>query len=105
MESQKEWGKFFCLDLRDGLKPLWTAEDEAFADFVSIIAAGNRLLVTTAKGELLLVSAEEAKYDLVSRFRLAADRNEVFSHPAIVGHRLYVRDRSGISCIALAGPD
>ena len=93
-------GKLFCLDLKDGLKTLWDSEDEAFDDYVSLIGGKGRVLMTTMSGELLLIKADGRRCELVSRLRLLED-SEVWSHPALVGGRLYVRDQNTIYCALL----
>jgi outer membrane protein assembly factor BamB len=99
--------KLVCLDARDGLKTLWTAEDgKAFDDYVSIIGGGDRLLVTTSMGELLLVRASRQRYELISRLPLFDEKADVWSHPALVGNRLYIRNQSALLCIQTdAGSD
>lgn len=95
------WSELFCLDLNSGLKTLWTGEDDALEDYVSIIGSRGRLLITTVGGELLLVGTGAKRYELISRLRVFGDQSEVLSHPALVGRRLYIRDGSAICCVAL----
>ena len=97
------WGELYCLDLSSGLKALWTAEDEAFEDYVTIIGNRERLLITSARGELLLVGTGGDRYELISRLRVFGEDSEVLSHPALVGRRLYIRDGSAVCCVALDG--
>jgi outer membrane protein assembly factor BamB len=94
-------GELFCLDLGHSLDTLWTGQDAAFEDYVSIVGNGSRLLITSAKGELLLARATAGRYDLISRLRLFGEDSEVLSHPAIVGHRLFIRDGSSVCCVSL----
>jgi hypothetical protein len=95
------WGELFCLDVNSGLDVLWSGQDEAFEDYVSIIGNRERLLITSAKGELLLVRAAAEKYDLISRLRLFGEQSEVLSHPALAGRRLYIRGGSTVCCLDL----
>jgi len=95
------FGELYCLDVNSGLDTLWIGEDEAFEDFVSIIASRDRLLLTSVEGELLLLGTDGRKYELISRRRLFGDDEEVFSHPALVGRRLYVRGTLSICCVEL----
>jgi outer membrane protein assembly factor BamB len=95
------WGALFCLDVRAGLKPLWTSEDKTYADYASIIGSGGLVLVTTQYGELLLVDAAADEYRVVSRLKLFDDDSGVLAHPALVGHRLYVRSSTAIHCLDL----
>jgi len=95
------WGALFCLDLRAGLKPLWTSEGKEYADYASIIGAADRILITTQHGELLLVDAAADDYRVLSRLKLFDDDSGVLAHPALVGHRLYVRSSTAIHCLVL----
>jgi outer membrane protein assembly factor BamB len=93
------WGELYCLNIRDGLKPVWVAEDPAYENYVSLVAGNDRLLVTSDRGELLLIDISGDSYRLISRLSLVDDDSEVLSHPAFVDHRLYIRDASSIRCI------
>ena len=96
-------GGLYCLDLADGLKTLWQAEDDGFDDYASLIAGNGRVLVTSVDGQLLLIDAAAGEYLLASRLRLFEDV-EIWSHPALVGNRLYVRNQSAAYCLLLAPP-
>jgi len=98
------WVDLFCLDLNDGLKPVWTAEDEVFEDYVSLIGNRDRVLITTTEGELLLIDATGESYKLISRLRVFDGKTEVLSHPALVGTRLFIRDSNEICCLDLQEP-
>ena len=90
-----------CLDLATGLKTIWKSDDKAFDDYASIIAGGNRLLVTSKHGELLLIDAAADHFRLLGRAQIFADDPGVYSHPAIVGHKLYLRGSEEIVCLDL----
>jgi len=97
--------ELFRLDLANGLKTVWSTRDEAFAGHVSLIAdtAGQRLLVATYSGELLLFDISGAEPQLKSRrkpFGLSLDE-EIYSHPALVRNRLYLRGAASLVCIIL----
>ena len=94
-------GELFCLDAADGLKPLWSGDDEAFKDYASIIGSPTRLLVTSNRGELLLIRADGERFELISRLPLFDDGSTVLSHPALVGNRLYIRGGTSIRCVTL----
>jgi len=95
------WGDLYCLDLADGLKTLWQAKDEVFDDYSCLIAGNGHVLITTIGGELLLVEADRKSYQLVARVRLINDA-EIWSHPALVGNRFYVRNENSIRCYLLS---
>jgi len=97
----------FCLDLADGLRTVWSAKDPAFDDYAALLGSGDRVLVVTCGGELLLVRAGSPAYELVSRlqvFPIVPKRSEVYSHPALVGSRLYLRDSRSACCLDLGPP-
>ena len=97
------WGALFCLDLGGELKTIWSSDEQAFADYASIIGAADRILVTTLKGELLLVDAKGAEFRVQSRLKLFDDDAGVLAHPALVGNRLFVRSSNAICCLVF-GP-
>lgn len=95
------WSQLYCLSLKDGLKELWTASDEAFFDYATILASDERLLITSQTGELLLIDAQADELKILSRLKLFEDENGVYSHPALVGDRLYVRSSGEVVCLPL----
>jgi outer membrane protein assembly factor BamB len=95
------WGELFCLDLDAGLKPLWTSDNDAFANYCTLIAGPDRLLAITLAGQAVLVSATAEKYHEIARMTLFDDGSESYSHPAIVGRRMYVRGSDTLWCIDL----
>jgi outer membrane protein assembly factor BamB len=95
------WEKLYCLDPRNGLKPLWIADDPAFEDYAMILATDDRLLVVAKDGQIVLVDARAAQFRLLGRLRVFPDEQGLYSHPALVGRRLCLRGSSRIVCIEL----
>ena len=96
------WGRMFCLDLAGGLRTVWAHEDPIYDDYAALIAGNGRVLVLTVDGRLVLLDAEADAYTELGRLKLYGDeRTEIFSHPALVGRRLYVRDATSIACVLL----
>jgi len=94
-------GALYCLDLADGLKMRWEGfTGRAYDEYASLIAGNGHVLVTTVEGELLLIEATRAAYKVVSRLRLF-ENEQVWSHPALVGTRLYVRSDAAAYCVLL----
>jgi len=85
------------------LKVAWTVEDDAFTDFTSLIASGGNVLAMTFRGELWLLRPSRNNAGVVSRLRLLDGESEVYAHPALSGHRLFLRDREAINCVELEG--
>lgn len=95
------WQKLFCLSPGDGLKTVWEHQDPALFDYATILATDERLLVTTQSGELLLIDARADHYTELSRLKLFERDNGVYSHPALVGKRLFVRGSAQVVCLPL----
>jgi len=93
----------FCLDAKDGLKTLWSHDDDQFIDHASFIGGNGRILVMTIEGELQLVAADRGGYRLVGSHNIFGDDadEEVWSHPALIGNRLYARGADAVVCILL----
>ena len=91
----------YCLDVQNGLKRIWHREDDTLGDYASLIADDERVLVTTLGGELILLDARADECVVISRLKLFEDDVEVYSHPALVATRLYVRGGSNVACVDL----
>ena len=86
-----------CLHLPTGeLK--WARKDPAFG---SLIRAGDRLIVLSDKGELLLAEASPADYKPLARAKVISGL--CWTPPALANGRLYVRNARGeLRCLELA---
>jgi outer membrane protein assembly factor BamB len=99
------WGSHLglhCLDARDGLKCLWR-EEQSFGEHVALFASEERVLLVTLGGELVLLATGTPNCQVVSRLKLFADEAEVYSHPAWVDGRLYIRGPARVCCLDLSG--
>jgi outer membrane protein assembly factor BamB len=96
---QRGKGTLVCLALADG-KTAWSSPGR-MGEYVSIVRVGDKLLVLTTKGDLLLVAADPTAYRELGRAHLA-DR-PVWAHLAVTGDRIYVKDKTHLSCFSLAG--
>jgi outer membrane protein assembly factor BamB len=90
-----------CLDVQKGLKPVWHRDDDALGDYTTLIADDERVLAITLGGELILLDGRADECAIISRLRVFDDDVEVYSHPALVGTRLYVRGGSSVVCVDL----
>jgi outer membrane protein assembly factor BamB len=93
-------GDFYCLD-GSTLKPRYVAHDEALTEYATIIASDERLLILTQYGEALLIDPRADEWKVISRTTLLENESGVYSHPAIVGNRLYVRGSDRAACFVL----
>jgi outer membrane protein assembly factor BamB len=90
-----------CLDMTKGLQPVWHHEDDAISDYTTLMADTERVLVITLGGELILLDGRSDKCAIISRLKIFTDDVEVYSHPALVGTRLYMRGGSSVVCVDL----
>lgn len=90
-----------CLDVQNGLQRIWHHDDKALGDYATLIADDERVLVITLGGELILLDGKADECAILSRLRLFANDVEVYSHPALVGTRLYVRGGTSVACVDL----
>jgi outer membrane protein assembly factor BamB/ABC-type phosphate/phosphonate transport system substrate-binding protein len=93
-------GGLYCLDAAT-LRTLWTAGDDAFHDYASLVSDGRRVLAATTHGELVLVDATGHSYVCLGRLQAFPGRNDVISHPALVGKRIYLRSGNELLCLGL----
>ena len=91
----------YCLDARNGLKPIWHREEAALGDYATLMADAERVLVITLGGELILLDGSSDTGAILSRLRVFEDDVEVYSHPALVGSRLYLRGGDSVVCVDL----
>jgi outer membrane protein assembly factor BamB len=95
--AQRRKGTLVCLDLRRG-EVKWSSPGR-MGDYVSIVRVGNKLLVLTTKGELLVVAADPAAYRVLHRKRVAEE--PVWAHLAVTADRIYVKDKQYLSSLSL----
>jgi hypothetical protein len=95
--SARQGGTLVCLSVKDG-KAAWSSPGKV-GDYVSIVRAGERLLVMTTKGELLLVAADPSGYKELGRTRVT--ERAVWAHPAVVGRQVFVKDETHLICVEL----
>ncbi|MDB5391108.1 MAG: outer rane biosis protein BamB [Planctomycetaceae bacterium] len=96
------WLNLFALDLNQNLKSQVNLKGDAFRGHVSLIASDNKVLVIGNRGELALLSVAQNRVTLLSQVRLFPGPVEIYSHPAMVGSRLYVRGTHSVQCIDLS---
>lgn len=65
----------------------------------NMIFADDKLLISTMKGELVIVNATSAKFEELGRQKIIGQTRQA---PAISSGKVYLRDQSEIVCIDLA---
>jgi len=88
-----------CLDLESGLTEVWRLRDEALTDYAPIFATEERMLIV-GNGQLLLMNTNGDK-TILARQTVFAEDEEIYSHPALVGNKLFIRGKTVLRCISL----
>lgn len=89
----------YCLNVDNDLQEEWRVRDKSFGDYAAMFSTDERILIV-ANGELVLIAAD-GKKSILSRQRVFPENLPIYSHPAIVGNRMYIRGESSIRCIQL----
>jgi outer membrane protein assembly factor BamB len=85
-----------CLDFATG-KELWA--QPGLADYASVTAVNDKLLVHNSNGELILVKASPEKYEELGRTQVCG---KTWASPAYADGKLYVKDGANVFAIQLA---
>jgi len=86
-------GRIACIDLRSG-KINWTS-NRPFGKYCSMVWRKDRILALTNDGQLLLIHADPDRFVLADSRKISME--ETWGHLAIVGQRLYIRERNAIA--------
>jgi outer membrane protein assembly factor BamB len=85
--------RVLCLELATGAEK-WTTGD-GFGKYWSLVNQGDRILALDERGELLLLRANPAKFDVIDR-RKVSDQ-DTWAHLAVGPGELFIRDLGGLS--------
>ncbi len=91
-------GVFSCSDIQTG-KRIWKKGRYGHGQ-VLLLPDGDQLLITSEKGELVLVQASPKK--LIEQSRLQVLKGRTWNHPVLIGNRLYVRNDKEAACYEMA---
>ncbi len=84
--------RFTCMDLATGKKK-WTTKP--FGKYWSLIAQRDHILALDQRGELLLIRANPAKFELLDSRKISDQ--ETWGHLAVCDDQVFVRELNGIS--------
>ncbi|MEP7338808.1 MAG: PQQ-binding-like beta-propeller repeat protein [Acidobacteriota bacterium] len=96
--SHKNKGQFFCLDVANGGKTLWTGDPRQGENAVMLIA-GATLFALTNDAELIVTSTATKGATLIKKYKVAD--SATWAHPAIVGKRILVKDETSLALLSL----
>lgn len=91
----------FCLDAARSLEEVWHNRDREFREYVSLVGSHQRVLATTLHGKLILFDVKGDRFGKLAELTLLEGEAGLYSHPAIVGSRLYVRGTKSLVCLEL----
>jgi RNA polymerase sigma factor (sigma-70 family) len=86
--STKNGGCFFCLDARSG-RTRWESPGRQ-GGYASLVSLGSVLLFLKDRGQLLVVKASGAAFEVIAEYRVS-DRATT-AHPVFLGDRLLIKD-------------
>jgi len=87
---------FKCIDFATGSEK-WSAAEVGFC---SLMAADGKLIVLSAKGELIIAKADPAKFEPISRTSILSGR--CWSVPVLANGRIYARNAAGdMVCVSV----
>jgi outer membrane protein assembly factor BamB len=87
-------GKLYCLNALSG-KTCW-ADTISQNRFASTLDLGKILLSLPAHGRMLFYEPNPEKY--VQKVMYKVSETEVYSHPLVVGDKIYVKDQEMLTC-------
>jgi len=82
-----------CVNLADGSEQ-WTTGD-SFGKYWSLVANGDRILALDQRGELFLLQANPAKFEVLDRRKVSEE--ETWAHLAVAGNELFIRELNGLT--------
>ncbi len=83
--------RFTCIDLATG-ESTWTTKP--FGKYWSMVASGDKILALDERGELLLIRANPAEFELLDRREIADDS---WAHLAVAGSGIFVRELNAMA--------
>lgn len=95
--SHRLSGHLFCVDASTG-STQWQTKGR-FGDNAAIILLGDVLLIQNTEGQLFIVRATGAKYELLREYTVAD--SPTWATPALDGRRLFVKDRQHLRAYRL----
>ena len=96
--SHKNKGQFFCLDVANGGKTLWTG-DPRQGENAAMLIAGNTIFSLTNDAELIVTSAAAKGASVIKKYKVAD--SPTWAHPAISGRRILIKDENSLALFSL----
>jgi outer membrane protein assembly factor BamB len=84
--------QFTCVDLKTG-EQKW--KTDPYGQYWSLVAHKDMILALDQRGELLLIRATPAKFDLLDSRKISEE--ETWAHLAVCGGEVFVRELNGVT--------
>jgi len=97
------WKRLYALDLKNGLKAKWDEGDTVFGKYTAVVATDKLALAVTLEADLILFDPLADEWKGLGRLKAIKGEKGLYSHPAFVGKRAYLRGGSAVVCIDLDG--
>jgi outer membrane protein assembly factor BamB len=91
--STRNSGQYFAIDVKSG-KTLWTSDPRQAAQ-AAIVKAGPVFFSLEDDGELVILRANPAAFELLRRYKLA--ETDTWTQPTISGNRVFLKDVSTLT--------
>jgi len=91
--------RLVCIELATG-KTVWTSPKGMGKLFVSFVVAGDQILVLSDTGKLHVLAADTKEYKPLGEWKVA-EPETIWSPLALVGNRLYIKDKEHLTCYEL----
>jgi outer membrane protein assembly factor BamB len=92
--------RLVCLDLASG-KTAWTSPRIGRV-FASLVVIGKQVLFLSDSGELHVLAADPKDYTPLGHWKVA-ESGAIWSQLAVVGNRVYIKDKEELACYEFAG--
>ncbi|MCG8651785.1 MAG: polyvinylalcohol dehydrogenase, partial [Pirellulales bacterium] len=92
-----------CLEMTSG-RVVWGGRQRGpGSGSAAIVAADGHLYFRYQSGDMALIEATPAGYNLKGTFKIKTRHRESWPHPVIAGRKLYLRDQHELHCYDIAG--
>ncbi len=91
--SHRNKGQFVALDAATG-KSLWETKGRV-GDNTAVLTGGDKLLMLTSDGELIVANASRAAFQEIKRYTVA--KSTTYAHPVIAGKNILVKDTDSLT--------
>lgn len=96
------WRRMYALDLKDGLKVTWDQSDSAFTKYAAVVATSQQAMAISLDADLVLFDPLALEWKELGRLKAIPGEKGLYSHPAFVGKRIYLRGSSSVVCLDLS---